>query len=276
LRPFPLTFAALGVVAAILLRRRIGLGVVAIAVALAALLAIYGFGVVDLPDAEEAIEDVGTTLGAWTYLLVGSLAFLESAAFVGLVAPGEVAVIFGGIIAGRGDINLFVLIVVVWFAAMAGDLAGYAFGRRVGRGWAVKRGHRFGLSEERLQWAENYFASHGGKTIIVGRYIGIVRALTPFIAGTSKMPLRRFMLADFVGAGTWAATFCILGYVFWQSLDRALEYVRAGKFGLGIVFALAVLAFVGYRLVKHPEDRQRSVAWLRERASSLRPKGKQL
>jgi CDP-diglyceride synthetase len=133
LRPFPLTFAALGVVAAILLRRRIGLGVVAIAVALAALLAIYGFGVVDLPDAEEAIEDVGTTLGAWTYLLVGSLAFLESAAFVGLVAPGEVAVIFGGIIAGRGDINLFVLIVVVWFAAMAGDLAGYAFGRRVGR-----------------------------------------------------------------------------------------------------------------------------------------------
>jgi undecaprenyl-diphosphatase len=276
LRPLPLTVAALAVVAALGLRRRVGWGVVAIAVALATLLAIYGFGLVDLPDPEQAIEDVGSTLGAWTYLLVGSLAFLESAAFVGLVAPGEVAVIFGGIIAGRGDINLFVLIVVVWFAAMAGDLAGYAFGRRVGRGWAVQRGHRFGLTEERLRWAESYFAVHGGKTIIVGRYIGIVRALTPFIAGTSRMPLRRFLVADFVGAGTWAATFCILGYLFWRSLDRALEYARAGKLGLGVVLALAVLAFVCYRLVKHPEDRQRTTAWLRERAASLRPKGKQL
>ena len=148
------------------------------------------------------------------------------------MAPGELAVILGGIVAGRGDISLPLLIAVVWFAAVAGDLTGYAFGRRVGREWAIQYGDRFGVTDERLARAERYFAHHGGKTIIVGRFVGLIRALTPFVAGTSKMPLRRFLLADVIGAGLWATTFCVLGYLFWRSLDRALELLQAGKLGL--------------------------------------------
>jgi undecaprenyl-diphosphatase len=265
LRPVPLTFATIAVIAALVLRRRIGWGAAGIVLALAGLLAVYGSGVVELPEPEEAIEQIGSTLGAWTYLLVGGLAFLESAAFIGLVAPGEVAVVLGGIIAGRGEIDLVVLIGVVWFAAVAGDLASYTFGRRVGRGWAIRRGRRLGVTDARLARAERYFAAHGGKTIIVGRLVGFVRSLTPFIAGTSRMPLRRFLLAGVVGAGLWAAIFCVLGYLLWHSLDRALEYARAGKLGLVAVLVLVVVAVVAYRLLKHPEERRRVVAWLRER-----------
>ncbi|HEV8154516.1 MAG TPA: hypothetical protein VGP67_03220, partial [Gaiellales bacterium] len=89
------------------------------------------------------------------------------------------------------------------------------------------------------------------------------RALTPFIAGTSQMPLRRFVLADAIGAGLWATTFCVLGYLFWQSLDRALQLVEAGKLGLLGVLAIGGVVFATYRLVKHPEDRRRFVVWLR-------------
>jgi membrane protein DedA with SNARE-associated domain len=274
MRPIPLIFAALALVAAFLLRRRLGWLLVGVVAAFATLLAVYGSGAIELPTPEEAVEEVGSTLGAWTYLLVGGLAFLEAAAFIGLIAPGELAVVFGGIIAGRGDIDLFVLIGVVWFAAVAGDLASYTFGRVVGRGWAIRRGRRFGITEKRLEWAERYFESHGGKTIVIGRFVGLVRALTPFIAGTSRMPLRRFLVADVVGAGLWASAFCTLGYVFWQSFDRALDLARRGKLGLGAALVLAVIAFAIYRLVRHSKDRRRLAAWLRQHTpfvSSRRP-----
>jgi undecaprenyl-diphosphatase len=267
LRPIPLTFATVAVIAALGFRRRLGWGAVGIVLVLAALLAVYGSRVVELPDPQEAIDRVGSTLGAWTYLLVGVLAFLESAAFIGLVAPGEVAVVFGGIIAGRGDIDLVVLIAVVWFAALAGDLSSYAFGRRVGRGWIISRGQRLGVTEARLAVAERYFAAHGGKTIVIGRLVGFVRSLTPFIAGTSKMPFRRFLAADLVGTGLWSVTFCVLGYLLWHSLDRALEYAKAGKLGLVGVLLLVLGGIAAYHLVKHPEDRRRLLVWLRERAA---------
>jgi undecaprenyl-diphosphatase len=262
-KPLWLALAAATLVCAVVLYRRAGRLPALAAFLLAAALGIYGAGLVTLPEPEEAVKDIGTTLGAWTYLLVGGLAYLESAAFVGLVAPGELAVILGGIVAGRGDIELPLLIVIVWFAAFAGDLTGYVFGRRVGRHWAIRHGARFGLTDERLARAESYFARHGGKTIVIGRFVGIIRALTPFVAGTSKMPLRRFVLADIVGAGLWATTFCVLGYLFWRSLDRALELIRAGKLGALGVAALAAIGFGVYRLVKHPEDRRRVRTWLR-------------
>ena len=268
MKPLWIGLAVVALVASALLYRRVGRAPAALALLVAAALAIYGSGAIELPSVEEVVKDVGTTLGAWTYLLVGSLAFAESAAFVGLVAPGELAVILGGIVAGRGDISLPILIVVVWVSAVAGDLAGYAFGRRVGRGWALRHGARIGITEERLARAERYFGDHGGKTIILGRFVGLVRALTPFIAGTSRMPLRRFLLADAIGAGLWATTFCVLGYLFWQSLDRALQLVEAGKLGLLGVLAIGAVVFATYRLVKHPEDRRRFVLWLRGLAAS--------
>jgi len=264
MRPFPLAAAGLVFVLAFALRRRLGSRWVAAAVAVVAALAVYGSGIVRFPDPEDAVASVGSTLGAWTYVLVGVLAFLEAAAFVGLVAPGEFAVIFGGLIAGRGDIELVPLIAVVWFAALAGDLSGYAFGRAVGRGWALRHGRRLGVTPARLAWAEGYFAAHGGKTILVGRFVGIVRALAPFIAGTSRMALRRFALVDAVGAGLWATAFSVLGFVCWQSIDRALELARQGKLGLGLVLLVALAGFAAYRLANDPQSRQRARTWLRD------------
>jgi undecaprenyl-diphosphatase len=107
-------------------------GVAAVAGAL-----VIGTGVVHLPNLEKLLEDTGTALGSWTYLLVGGLAFAETGAFLGFIAPGETAVIVGGLVAGQGKISLIVLIGVVWACAVLGDLTSYALGRRLGRAWLI-------------------------------------------------------------------------------------------------------------------------------------------
>src|SRR6478735_6240022 len=100
---------------------------VAIAIAL-----LIGLGVVHLPNFEKVLENVGSALGAWTYLVVGALAFLETGAFLGFVAPGETAVIVGGLVAGQGQISLLELIATVWTCCVAGDVTSFELGRRFG------------------------------------------------------------------------------------------------------------------------------------------------
>ena len=214
-------------------------------------LCVYGSGVVQLPNLEELLTSIGTTLGQWTYLLVGVLAFLETGAFVGLIAPGETAMVVGGVVAGQGVISLVTLIAIAWFAATMGDLVSYELGRRLGRDFLVRHGPRFGMTAERLAMVEAFFEKHGGKAIFIGRFVGIVRAVAPFLAGSGGMPLRRFLPYDVLGAGLWATTFIMLGYVFWQSFGTVLKVAKEGALGLGIVISV-IVALVW--VVRHLSD----------------------
>jgi membrane protein DedA with SNARE-associated domain/membrane-associated phospholipid phosphatase len=241
-------------------RIELGLGVL---VTIGAVL--VGTGVIELPNIEKLIEDVGTRLGRWTYLLVGVLAFLETGAFIGLIAPGETAVLVGGLVAGQGQIDLLVLISIVWTCAVLGDLTSYTLGRRLGREWLLRHGQRLKITEDRMSQVEGFFEKRGGLTILVGRFIGLVRALAPFIAGTSRMPLRVFLPYDVVGAGAWAITFSVLGYVFWRSFDQLTQYVSRGLFAFGTVVAIGLALYFLVRLRRDPELRARARAWLDER-----------
>jgi membrane protein DedA with SNARE-associated domain/membrane-associated phospholipid phosphatase len=223
-----------------------------------------GVGLVRLPNLEKLLLDLGEALGPWTYLVVGVLAFLETGAFVGLVAPGETAVIVGGVVAGQGQISLTVLIAIVWACAVAGDVTSYTIGRRLGRAWLLRHGDRLKITEERLAQVEAFFARRGGTTILIGRFIGFVRALAPFIAGTSRMPMRRFLPYDVLGAGAWAATFATLGYVFWHSFDQLTTYVSRGLFAFGTVVAVIVVLVLLVRIRRDPATRAQVRRWLDE------------
>jgi membrane protein DedA with SNARE-associated domain/membrane-associated phospholipid phosphatase len=231
----------------------------------AAAAAAVGAGLIQLPNLEELILNVGEALGPWTYLLVGVMAFLETGAFVGLVAPGETTVIVGGLVAGQGQISLALLIAIVWACAVAGDLVSYALGRRMGREFLVRHGGRLKITEERLQGVESFFARHGGPTIVIGRFIGFVRALAPFVAGTSRMPVRTFVAYDVLGAGAWSTTFCVLGYVFWRSFHELTTYVSRGLFAFGTVVAVGAGIWLLVQLRNDAERRERVRAWLAER-----------
>ncbi|HYI80299.1 MAG TPA: bifunctional DedA family/phosphatase PAP2 family protein [Thermoleophilaceae bacterium] len=236
----------------------------AVLVAVAAVVAVlYATGAMpDFPDVEKLIEDVAQALGAWTYLLVGVLAFLETGAFVGLVAPGESVVIVGGVIAGQGEISLIVLIGIVWAAAILGDTTSFFIGRRLGRDFILRHGPKVKIDEGRLQQVESYFDRHGGKTILVGRFIGLVRALAPFVAGSSGLPYRRFIPFSIIGCGLWATTFCVLGYIFWESFDQVANVAGKATFGFGVTVAVIVGGVLAYRQLRQAEQRRRAVEWM--------------
>jgi membrane protein DedA with SNARE-associated domain/membrane-associated phospholipid phosphatase len=211
-------------------------------------LAVYASGVLsELPDPKKVIGDIAQALGPWTYVVVGVMAFLETGAFVGLVAPGETVVIAGGVIAGQGEIELLPLIGIVWICAVLGDTTSFYVGRRLGRKFLEEHGPRVKITHERLEQVEGYFDRHGGKTILIGRFIGLVRALAPFIAGSSGLAYRRFVPYSIVGTGLWATIFCTLGFIFWRSFDRVAHIAGQAIFGFGITVAVIVGIVVAYR-----------------------------
>ncbi|HZE03937.1 MAG TPA: DedA family protein [Solirubrobacteraceae bacterium] len=263
-------FAAALIVAALLLRRpRLAGHTQIIATGVAAILVAWGSGTLQPPNLETAAEGLGATLGGLTYVVVGSLAFLETGVGIGLIAPGEAAVIIGGVTAGQGHTDLPVLIAIVWACALGGDLTSYVLGRRLGRGFLVRHGQTFRLTPARLGQVELFLARHGGKTIIVGRFIGVVRTLAPFVAGSSRMPARRFVPAATVASGAWSATFCILGYVSWQSLDEAIRLAKQGTFAFGALIAAVIAAVALHRTLRSRERRERVRAQVRDLPAAL-------
>jgi undecaprenyl-diphosphatase len=225
-------------------------------------LLVYGSGLVQFPNVKKIVEDAGNTLGRWTYVVVGVMAFFETGAFVGLIAPGETFLIFGGVVAGQGTISLVALIALVWACAVAGDLASFYAGRRLGRAFLVRHGPKVSITEERLRSVEAFFDRHGGKAIFLGRFVGLVRAVNPFLAGSSGMPLRRFLPYDVIGAGLWATMLLVLGYVFWQSFDRVLHYAEQGTLALGTTIVVIAVVVWLFRRFRDDERRAAAARWI--------------
>jgi membrane protein DedA with SNARE-associated domain len=265
-KPLPL-IAAAGLLAWLVLRwkRHSNERRILLVLAVAAL-AVYGSGAVHFPNIEHAIRDLGNALGKWTYLLVGLMAFLETGAGVGLLVPGETVIVVGGVVAGQGKISVVLLIGIVWFAAVAGDSFSYYIGRRLGRDFLLRHGPRVKITEARIEQVERFFDRHGGKAILLGRFIGLVRAIAPFIAGASRLSFRRFLPYDVIGCGLWASALVLLGYIFWRSFDKAASIASKGFLALGTLIVLVVAVVNAIRFLRVPENRARARAWIDEQA----------
>jgi membrane protein DedA with SNARE-associated domain/membrane-associated phospholipid phosphatase len=221
-------------------------------------------------DLQQALQDISSKLGSFTYVLVGLSAFIETAAFVGLVLPGETVVILGGALAGQGQTSVVLTIGVVWVAAIAGDSVSFLLGRRLGREFLLRYGPRVRITHERFARVESYFSRHGGKTIVIGRFIGLVRALAPFTAGSSGMRYGYYLPFCVLGTGLWAVTFVLIGYFASQSLDAAARTAGQGTLLFGIAVGVIVAIVVAVRFLRRPENRRRLVAGM-ERRAALRP-----
>ena len=197
-------------------------------------------GIVELPSVGDALTDLSDALGAWTYLLVPVLALLETAAFVGLLVPGETAVLVGGVVAGRGEVSLVALIALVWAAAVAGDVTSFLLGRRLGAAFLRRHAVRLHMKVEHVERAERLFERHGGKSVVIGRFVGVLRAFTPFAAGTSGMTLRRFLPYSVGGALVWAASLTLAGYAFSSSVATAGELITRVTIGAMLAAGLVL------------------------------------
>lgn len=188
--------------------------------------------------------DLVSRLGNWSYLLIFVIAMLECAAFLGLVVPGESLMLACGFLSHQRVLMLDAVIVAGTLGAIIGDNIGYELGRRMGRGWLLAGGARVGLTEARVEAAEVFFERHGSKAVFLGRFVGYARALVPFVAGTSEMDHRVFMLYNALGAVIWAAGVTVLGYFVGASWRLAEAWI--GGIGTAVLVVAVLVAGVAW------------------------------
>ncbi|GAB4242553.1 MAG: hypothetical protein Kow00129_01130 [Thermoleophilia bacterium] len=186
-----------------------------------------------------------TIAAQWGYLIVFTLAFLETSAFVGLLVPGETVVLLAGAMAAEGVLDAQTLAAVVISAALLGDSAGYFLGRRFGREFLLRHERLFRLNHRRLAQADAYFARHGGKTVLFGRWVGFLRSLAPFLAGSARMSYPRFLFWDVLGASSWGLTLVALGYL----AGRSYRLVESWLGRVSLFVLLLLVAAAGFWLL---------------------------
>ncbi|WP_345812952.1 DedA family protein [Paraburkholderia sp. PREW-6R] len=154
--------------------------------------------------------------GAWVYAVLFLIVFCETGLVVLPFLPGDSLLFIGGAFCATGEMNLPLLLVLLLVAAVAGNTVNYMIGRAIGP--RVFNSHipvleRF-LDRAALQKTHNFYEKHGGKTIVLARFIPVVRTFAPFVAGASQMTVSRFQLFNFIGALFWVLLLVLLGYFF--------------------------------------------------------------
>ena len=183
------------------------------------------------------------SLGALAvYAVVWGFLFAECGLLLGFLLPGDTILFGAGLLAASpsSDVNLLVLVIGAFVAAVAGNEVGYLTGRRYGRGWLENR--ESGRALTQLRRTEAFYDRYGWFSVVVARWIPWVRTFTPVVAGTAAMRRASFTSANVVGALSWAVALPILGYVAYQlPVVRTIAFTIAGIFITISLVGLAVL-----------------------------------
>lgn len=208
------------------------------------------------------LDRVIEAAGWWSYTAVFVLTAAETSAFIGLLVPGETAILLASAVAGRGELNAPLLAAVVVAGAVTGDNLGYALGRRCARRPGRRRplkalvGHRDGR-------ARAFLTHHGGAAVFTGKFIGFARTFLPYAAGSSGMPYRRFLLYSTTASLIWGTGTVLLGCFAGAAATGLLR--TAGAVALAAVAAVTVPALIVVKVLarrrRHrPVTRSRVVA----------------
>jgi membrane protein DedA with SNARE-associated domain len=193
------------------------------------------------------LDAIPSDVGPWIYLVVFLAAASESALFVGLVVPGETVLLVAGVLASRGQGHLVPYMVAAVTGAIAGDSIGYELGRHFGS--RLRRsalGRRVG--EPRWERADRYLKERGGRAIFFGRWIAVVRAIVPALAGQARMPYGRFLLWNMAGAVPLGVLHVGLGYLAGQSYATVERFLNIGHWALfGVVIAVGAIVYWRHR-----------------------------
>jgi membrane protein DedA with SNARE-associated domain len=187
----------------------------------------------------------------------------------GIPVPGETILIAAAIFAGAGRLNIVLVGVVGFFAAIIGDNIGFAIGHFGGRALALRWGRYVFLTEERLDKATIYFDRHGGKIIVIARFVEGLRQANGIIAGISGMHWRRFVFFNAIGAALWVGTWVSLGYLAGNHISTIYHYITNYSYYALIAAAVLLAAYIVRRVLRRRRrSRQRTA---REPQEKLEP-----
>jgi membrane-associated protein len=162
---------------------------------------------------DKHISLVLQTFGLWTYLIVFLIIFCETGLVVTPILPGD-SLLFGlGTFAARGDLDVVYLLILLSIAAIAGDTVNYAIGQYVGPKVFTQNESRF-FKKEYLDRTHDFYEKYGGITIIIARFVPIIRTFAPFVAGIGSMTYLRFLSYNILGGISWIVIFIMGGYFF--------------------------------------------------------------
>lgn len=168
------------------------------------------------------------------------IVFAESGLLVGFFLPGDSLLFTAGLFAAQGTLSLPVVLIGCFVAAVAGDQVGYAFGKKVGPALFRRPDSRF-FRQEYVAKAQTYFAKYGAKTIVLARFVPIVRTFAPIVAGVGTMPYRTFVSYNVIGGLLWAVGVTMLGFV----LGGIVPNIDAYLFPIIVVIILISVTPIG-------------------------------
>lgn len=151
--------------------------------------------------------------GAWVYAILFLIVFCETGLVVTPFLPGDSLLFVSGTVAAAGSMDIHLLVVLLIIAAVLGDAVNYAIGHYLGPRVFKSSGSRW-LNPRHLERAHAFYERHGGKTIIIARFIPIIRTYAPFVAGAARMTYTRFALYNVTGAALWVVSLGYAGYFF--------------------------------------------------------------
>jgi membrane protein DedA with SNARE-associated domain len=193
------------------------------------------------------LHSLEPTLNQYGYLAVAAFVLLED---FGVPVPGETVLILGAVYAGTGRLSLPLLIVIGFVAAVIGDNIGFAIGHFGGRPLVERYGRYVLITPERLAKATAYFDRHGGKIIVVARFIEGLRQANGIIAGIAGIHWLRFLLFNALGAAAWVVVWSFIGYFSGNHIDTIYRYATRYSTYLAIAVGIGLVAYIGYRVGK--------------------------
>ncbi|MFA9491892.1 MAG: DedA family protein [Anaerolineales bacterium] len=201
--------------------------------------------------------------GPWSYAILFAIIFMETGFVITPFLPGDSLLFAVGAFSARGSLNVVVIFIVLFFAAVIGDGVNYWIGHSVGPR-VFEKDYRF-LKRAHLVKTQEFYEKHGGKTIVLARFIPIVRTFAPFVAGVGTMEYKRFIGYNIIGAFLWTSMFIFLGY-FFGNIPIVQENFELLVVGIILISILPmIIEFLRNRL------RKRSVSSTPEPISSEGP-----
>ncbi|KGL42173.1 DedA family protein [Listeria sp. SHR_NRA_18] len=165
---------------------------------------------------DQHLVEIINTFGIWTYVIIFLIIFVETGLVIFPFLPGDSLLFAAGALAvlPGSELNIVVLLIVLWVAAVLGDTVNYHIGKKVGTSippdsWLGKF-----INQEKMDKAEAFFNKHGGKTIFIARFMPFIRTFAPFVAGASRMNYRYFLNYNLLGATVWVLLCTMAGYFF--------------------------------------------------------------
>jgi membrane protein DedA with SNARE-associated domain len=193
------------------------------------------------PHLPGVLHSLEPTLNNYGYLAVAGLVLLED---FGVPVPGETVLILAAVYAGAGRLNIVLVGLLAFVAAVIGDNIGFAVGHFGGRPLVERFGRYIFLTPERLNKATAFFERHGGKIVVVARFIEGLRQANGIIAGISGMHWAKFLIFNAIGAALWVAVWCSIGYFSGSHIDSIYNTATRYSTYLAIAFGVLALAWI--------------------------------